>query len=135
MRRPRELNGDIVFIGRTGKMMRPAAENEVRFHFKLYDEITNSISYFTAVLTIVGYDVETETLILAAYKNSGINIVTAASAAKAFLRHTGSIATAKNYLGLNVKEVVRNVQIILVEEETSITMPKHISVSGLKAQG
>ncbi len=135
MRRPKELNGDVFFIGQTGKAMRPAGINEVRFGFKLHDEVMNSVAHFTAVLGILGYDDEEETLILTADKDSGVNITTAVAAARAFLRHTGSIATAKNYLGLDRTEVVRNVHILLLEEEMSVTISKRFPVSLLKAQG
>lgn len=135
MRRPRELNGNVFFIGQTGKAMRPAGDNEVRFSFKLHDEVMNSVAYFTAVLGILDYDDEEETLILTADKDSGVSITTVAAAARAFLRHTGSIATAKNYLGLDKTEVVRNVKILLLEEEMSITISKRFPVSLLKAQG
>lgn len=135
MRRPIDVNGAVLFAGETRKAMLPVAENEVRFNFSLYDETVNTRATFVAVLGILGYDCEEETLILTADKDSGVNITTAAAAARAFLRHTGSIATAKNYLGLGKTEVVRNVQILLMEEEISITVPKRFPASMLKAQG
>ena len=135
MRKPIEAKGEVMFIGRTGTAMPSVADNQVRFNFKLYDNPMNTYATFAAVLGVLGYDYEEETLILTADKDSGVNITTAAAAARAFLRHTGSIATAKNYLGLDKTEVVRNVQILLMDEETSITMPKRFPASMLKAQG
>ena len=135
MRKPIDVNGAVLFAGETRKAMLPVAENEVRFNFRLYDETMNTRATFVAVLGILGYDYEEETLILTADENSGVNSFTAVTAAKAFLRHTGSISTAKNYLGLDVTEVVRHVQILLTAEETSVIVSKRFPASLLKAQG
>lgn len=135
MRKPIDVKGAVLFAGETRKAMLPVAENEVRFNFSLYDEAMNTRATFVAVLGILGYDYEEETLILTADENSCVNSFTAVKAARAFLRHTGSVATAKNYLGLGKKEVVRKVQIILIDEEISVTVPKRFPASMLKAQG